>query len=88
MTLSLDFFWRVYLVGCGPWPGTAPNTRELKVSTHVGGRRLTNRDQVGLKTHGQESKQSLNLPILRIIHDLKGIMVNKGRIHRELGKFL
>ena len=33
------------------------------------------------------SKQSPNIPILRIIHELKGIMINKGRIHRELGKF-
>ena len=33
------------------------------------------------------SKQSPNIPILRIIHELRGIMVNKGRIHRELGKF-
>ena len=24
----------------------------------------------------------------RIMHELKGIMVNKGQIHRELGKFL
>ena len=29
-----------------------------------------------------------NLPISRIIHELRGIMVNKGRIHGELGKFL
>ena len=34
------------------------------------------------------SKQSPNLSILRIIHELKGIMVNKGQIHKELGKFL
>ena len=26
------------------------------------------------------------LPISRIIHKLKGIMVNKGQIHKELGK--
>ena len=32
-------------------------------------------------------KQSPNLPILRLIHELKGIMVNKGRIHEELRKF-
>ena len=40
------------------------------------------------KTHCLVSKQSPNLPILRIIHELKGIMVNMGRIHRKLGKFL
>ena len=34
------------------------------------------------------SKFSPNLPILKIIHDLRGIMVNKGSIHRELRKFL
>ena len=33
-------------------------------------------------------KKSPNLPILRIIHKLRGIMVNKGQIHRELGKIL
>ena len=38
---------------------------------------LTKRDQVVVKKHGHESKQSPNLPILRIIHELKGIMVNK-----------
>ena len=27
-----------------------------------------------------------NLPILRLNHELRGIMVNKGRIHRALGK--
>ena len=32
-------------------------------------------------------KKSPNLPILRLIHAFKGIMVNKGRIHGELGKF-
>ena len=34
------------------------------------------------------SKQSPNLPMLRIIHKLRGIMVNKGRIHKELGKIV
>ena len=34
------------------------------------------------------SKLSPNLPSLRIIHVLKGIMANKGGIHRELGKIL
>ena len=34
------------------------------------------------------SKLSPNLPILRIIHELRDIMVNMGRIHRELGKIL
>ena len=42
---------------------------------------------LSLNTHNVVSKQSLNLPILRLIHELKGIMVNKGRIHGELGKF-
>ena len=41
-----------------------------------------------LKPHGQGSKQSPNLPISWIIHELKCIMVNKGQIHREFGKFL
>ena len=33
------------------------------------------------------SKHSPNLPIFRLIQELKGIMVNKGRIHGGLGKF-
>ena len=41
-----------------------------------------------LKTHDVLSKQSPNLLIQRLIHELKGIIVNKGRIHRELGKFI
>ena len=32
-------------------------------------------------------KKSPNLPILRLINEFKGIMVNKHQIHRELGKF-
>ena len=40
-----------------------------------------------LNTHDVVSKQSPNLPIQRLIHELKGMMVNKGWIHRELGKF-
>ena len=40
-----------------------------------------------LNTHDVVSKQSPNLPILRLIHELKGVMVNKGQIHRELGNF-
>ena len=41
-----------------------------------------------MKSHGHMSKQSPNVLILRIIHELRGIMVNMGRIHNELGKFL
>ena len=37
--------------------------------------------------HTMSCKKSPNLPILRLIHKLKGIMVNKGRIHGELGNF-
>ena len=33
------------------------------------------------------SKQSPNLPILRLIHEFRGITVNQGRIHGELGNF-
>ena len=33
------------------------------------------------------SKKIPNLPIYRLIHQLKGIMVNKGQIHRELGNY-
>ena len=33
-------------------------------------------------------KQSPNLPIPRLTHEVRGIMVNKGRIHMELVKFL
>ena len=36
---------------------------------------------------GIASKIIPNLPILGINHELKGIMVNKGRIHRELRYF-
>ena len=38
--------------------------------------------------YGQESKQSPNLPIWWKYLELRGIMINKGRIHRELAKFL
>ena len=34
------------------------------------------------------SDLSPNLQILRVIHALKGTVVNKGRIHKELGKIL
>ena len=40
-----------------------------------------------LNTHDVVSKQSPNLSILRLIYELKGIMVNKGQIYRELGNF-
>ena len=40
-----------------------------------------------LNTHDVMSKQSPNLLIKRLIHELKGIMVNKGQIQKELGKF-
>ena len=40
-----------------------------------------------LIAHRFMSKIKLNLPISRIIHESRAIMVNKGRIHRELGKF-
>ena len=49
---------------------------------------LRRRDRVVVEYHDHGSKQSPNLPILRIIHELMGIMLNKGWIHRELGKFL
>ena len=38
-------------------------------------------------SHGIASKIKPNLPILGIYNELKGIMVNKGRIHRELRYF-
>ena len=38
-------------------------------------------------SHGLVSKIKPNLPILGINHELKGIMVNKGPIHRELRYF-
>ena len=41
-----------------------------------------------LNTHDVMSKHSPNLPIERLIHELKGIMVNKGQINGESGKFL
>ena len=41
-----------------------------------------------LNTHDVVSKKIPNFPISRLIHKLKGILVNKDRIHRELGKFL
>ena len=40
-----------------------------------------------LNTHDVVSKQSPNLLILRSINEFTGIMVNKGRIHREIRKF-
>ena len=36
---------------------------------------------------GIASKILPNLPILRINHEFKGIMVNMGRIHREFRNF-
>ena len=39
-------------------------------------------------SRGIASKIIPNLPILRINHEFKGIMVNMGRIHRELSNFL
>ena len=41
-----------------------------------------------LISHGLVSKIIPNLPILGNKLELSGIMVNKGRIHREIGKFL
>ena len=38
-------------------------------------------------SHGLVSKIIPNLPILGIYNELKGIMVNKGRIHKELRCF-
>ena len=38
-------------------------------------------------SHGLVSKIIPNLPILGIYNELSGIMVNKGRIHRELRYF-
>ena len=40
-----------------------------------------------LISHGLASKIKPNLPILGIYNELSGIMVNKGRIHRELRYF-
>ena len=37
--------------------------------------------------YGLVSKIKPNLPILGICNELSGIMVNKGRIHRELRYF-
>ena len=52
-------------------------------------RRLMERDRVVIEyTWSSVKIKCPNLPILRIIHELRGIMVNKGRIHGELGKFL
>ena len=47
------------------------------------------RDETARSTisHGLVSKIKPNLPIWGINHELKGIMVNKGRIHRELRYF-
>ena len=36
-----------------------------------------------LKLHSQKSKQLQNSPILLNNHELRGIVVNKGRIYRE-----
>ena len=38
-------------------------------------------------SHGLVSKIKPSLPIWRIKSELKGIMVNKGRIHREFRYF-
>ena len=38
-------------------------------------------------SHGLVSKIIPNLPIWGIKRELRGIMVNTGRIHRELGIF-
>ena len=39
-------------------------------------------------SHGLVLKQSPNLPIWWKLFELRGIMVNKGQIHREIRKFL
>ena len=39
-------------------------------------------------SRGIASKIIPNLPILRINHEFKGIIVNMGRIHSELNNFL
>ena len=41
-----------------------------------------------LISHGLVSKIIPNLPIWLFNNDLRGIIVNKGRIHREIRKFL
>ena len=48
---------------------------------------MTNRDRVVAENTRSRVKINPNLPILILNHKLRGIMVNKGRIHRELGKF-
>ena len=49
---------------------------------------LTRRDREVIEITRSRVKKSPNLPILRIIHELRGIMINMGRIHGEIGKFL
>ena len=46
---------------------------------------VTNRDCEIVEKSGQESKLIPNSPILGNKHELKGIGVNKGQIHGELG---
>ena len=50
-------------------------------------RNLTKRYHMVVEYTQCRVKKSPNLPILRLIHELKGIMVNKGRIYGELGKY-
>ena len=48
---------------------------------------MTKRSRMVVENTRSRVKKSLNLPILRLINEFKGKMVNKGRIHGELGKF-
>ena len=49
---------------------------------------MTNRDHEVIETTRSRVKLIPNSPILGNKHELRGIVVNKGRIHREIGEFL
>ena len=50
-------------------------------------RQLTRRDRKVIDFTRSRVKNNPNLPIWGIKSELKGIMINKGRIHREIRYF-
>ena len=48
---------------------------------------LTKRYHIVVECTRNSVKKSSNLSIKRLINEFKSIMVNKGQIHEELGKF-
>ena len=74
-------------MGCGPQVGPFPSR---PIMGSIRGEGTPSRDETARLSisRGIASKIIPNLPILRINHEFKGIMVNMGRINKELNNFL